>query len=189
MLEIFAHSSAKRLLLLSLMPNQSTCAEIGVWKGHFSEAIVQFIAPQELHLIDPWLFQPNYPERLYGGKIAKSQEDMDKIYFDVSSSFASNENVVIHRKKSQDCVEKFQDRFFDWIYIDGDHSYEGVRADLDLWYTKIKDCGFMTGDDFFWREPSGRETTKEAVTDFLNENQIERMDLIEDQFIFQVRRS
>ena len=35
-------------------------------------------------------------------------------------------------------INKFEDNSIDAIYIDGDHSYEGVKNDLELYYPKVK---------------------------------------------------
>jgi hypothetical protein len=45
--------------LLKLMPKNSICAEIGVWKGEFSKETIRIVRPRMLHLIDPWRYQPD----------------------------------------------------------------------------------------------------------------------------------
>ena len=37
---------------------------------------------------------------------------------------------------------------YDLIFIDGDHSYDGVRNDILSWFPKIKIGGFICGHDF-----------------------------------------
>ena len=65
--------------LLHLMPKGGVCAELGVWKGDFSQRILDVTSPRELHLVDPWQFQPEFPHRWYGGSAASGQIDMDAI--------------------------------------------------------------------------------------------------------------
>jgi len=36
----------------------------------------------------------------------------------------------------------------DWLYIDADHSYDGVRADLHAWVRHVKPGGLILGDDY-----------------------------------------
>ena len=43
---------------------------------------------------------------------------------------------------------KFADSSLDFVYIDGDHTYNGVLADILAWRPKIKPDGVMGGDDF-----------------------------------------
>jgi len=51
----------------------------------------------------------------------------------------------------------------DFVYIDGDHSYENVKLDLNLWYPKLKLYGVLGGDDY--GHISGRGVVK-AVNEF-----------------------
>eukprot|EP00391_Amoebophrya_sp_Ameob2_P003300 CAMPEP_0179000666 /NCGR_PEP_ID=MMETSP0795-20121207/10827_1 /TAXON_ID=88552 /ORGANISM="Amoebophrya sp., Strain Ameob2" /LENGTH=393 /DNA_ID=CAMNT_0020693745 /DNA_START=118 /DNA_END=1299 /DNA_ORIENTATION=+ len=37
---------------------------------------------------------------------------------------------------------------FDLIFIDGDHSYKGVRRDLDAWWPRLSTNGVLSGHDF-----------------------------------------
>ncbi len=36
----------------------------------------------------------------------------------------------------------------DLVYIDGDHSYEGIVTDLQCWYPKVREGGILSGDDY-----------------------------------------
>ena len=38
--------------------------------------------------------------------------------------------------------------YFDWIYIDGNHTYEYVKQDLEGYRPKVKPGGYMAGDDY-----------------------------------------
>lgn len=56
-------------MVLRHVPRESTCAEIGVYKGEFSARILKVARPRRLHLIDPWHFEPSpeYAQSWYGG--------------------------------------------------------------------------------------------------------------------------
>jgi hypothetical protein len=56
--------------------------------------------------------------------------------------------VVIHRDYSDVVAKTFPDQYFDWVYIDANHTYEAVYADLHAYFPKIKDDGFIIGHDF-----------------------------------------
>jgi hypothetical protein len=100
-----------RLKLLRRMPSDSVCAEIGVWKGDFSRDILRVTAPRELHLIDPWAFFPEFPERKFGGRYAQAQADMDRVFEDVRARFARYPNVLLHRATSADALASFPGGF------------------------------------------------------------------------------
>ena len=50
--------------------------------------------------------------------------------------------------RSPDCAEAFESEVFDVIFLDGDHSYEGVKRDLNAWWPKLKSGGLFCGDDY-----------------------------------------
>jgi predicted O-methyltransferase YrrM len=54
----------------------------------------------------------------------------------------------IHRGYSTDILSRFADAYFDWIYIDGNHLFDFVKADLELGYRKVRRGGLITGDDY-----------------------------------------
>jgi predicted O-methyltransferase YrrM len=77
------------------------------------------------------------------------------------------ETVSIHRACSSAVVQHFEDNYFDWIYIDGNHSYEYVKADLESFLPKIKSGGYLTGDDYLWA-PEEQLPVKRAVAEFVD---------------------
>ena len=115
--------------------------EVGTWKGNFAARILVTAKPRTLHLVDPWRFRPedDYSSALYGGQATGGQADVESIYQDVLTRFSkeiSDGIVVIHRMTSGEAVGLFDDDSLDWVYIDGDHHYDAVKADLQLWYPR-----------------------------------------------------
>ena len=49
---------------------------------------------------------------------------------------------------SAEAANLFEDESLDYVYIDGDHSYEGAKKDLIAWYPKVKKGGFFGGHDY-----------------------------------------
>lgn len=139
--------------LLAQMPKGGIAAEIGVWEGNFSEKILAITEPRELHLIDPWLYQPEFVNTGFGRK--KNETRMDEMFQEVSARFASNPAVKIHRAMSKAAMETLPDAYLDWIYIDGNHNDPFVGEDLDLSTRKVKPGGIIAGDDFNWQSAIG----------------------------------
>jgi Methyltransferase domain len=173
--------------LLAKMPRRSICAEIGVHKGDFSEDILSSIKPVRLHLIDPWEFVkgPEYKEAWYGGKTSEGQATMDERFQSVKRRFRkeiSVGQVVLHRGCSSKVADEFIDGYFDWIYIDGNHLYEYVKQDLELYYPKVKGGGYLAGDDYgvkgWWSNG-----VQEAADDFVRQRPGLPLEVIGNQFI------
>jgi len=170
---------------LTELPRHSEGAEIGVWRGGFTQLIYSIVQPKVLHLVDPWLFQPEFPQRMYGGKIARSQEDMDTIFAQVQTRFATQQ-PVIHRKFSSDALADFEDESLDWVYIDGNHYYEYVKADLEGYWHKLVPGGLLTGDDFMWGAEHGLPVQR-AVREFLDQNTVDLVSAEKTRFILRKR--
>ncbi len=183
----FGGAPSARDQLLASLPSDSVGAEIGVWKGRFSLMVTEKLQPKSFHLIDPWAFQPDFSERMYGGRVARNQADMDAIFEGVQQLFDGVGNVHFHRDFSSEAVKAFDDGYFDWVYIDGNHHYDYVMEDLRLYFPKIKPGGYIAGDDYTWapRETPGDLQVKRAVADFLTEKDgaVKMVNVWDDQFL------
>jgi hypothetical protein len=171
-----------RDFLLRMMPRDSVCAEIGVWQGHFSARILEIVRPRALHLIDPWRFQPAFPHTWYGGLKAAEQDDMDRLYEGVVRALGADRRVTIHREFSERAAPDFPDAFFDWIYVDGNHHYESVKRDLELYEPKVRTGGFICGDDYLWGPEAGYPVRR-AVDELSRRDGIRLVAVKRDNFI------
>ncbi|WP_299526761.1 class I SAM-dependent methyltransferase [Winogradskyella sp.] len=139
-----------RNFLLDKMPKYSICAEIGSWLGDFSRRIMDRTAPKKLYLIDPYLYISEYQKAWYGGMIG-SQKKMDEVYNYIVDKFKkeiNNKQLEIKRNFSSEALSTFPNDSLDWVYIDGNHTYDYVKKDLNISWNKVKIGGFITGDDY-----------------------------------------
>jgi len=162
-------------------------AEIGVYAGDFSEEILHIVKPAKLGLIDPWIHETSeqYKHAWYGGRAQGGQEEMDALHKVVLTRFRRQiraGQVSVHRGYSSEVCKEFPDGYFDWVYIDGNHFYEFVKSDLELYYTKVKRGGYITGDDYKigdWWEGG----VKAAVDEFVESKPVELVEIRNGQFI------
>ena len=166
---------------LTKIKKDSVCAEVGVWEGDFSSEILSK-NPRELHLIDPWIHQ-EFP----WVKLAKGHKKTEQVFQGVLKKFQNNTRVKIHRKNSTDA--NFPYGYFDWVYIDADHSYDSVIKDLSHFVKFIKPGGYLCGDDYGWNDavngcPRG---PKEAVDEFVERFGL-GLEVSSNQFIIKVKR-
>jgi len=150
-----------KTFLVKMLPKHSIGAEIGVWTGKFTRQVLDIVKPSQYHLIDPWAFMPKYPRRWYGGSRAKSQPDMDKIFKEVKKEFGPLPCTCLHRTTAMVAAKDFPDEYFDWVYIDGDHSYKEVKQDIKNYQPLVKPGGLLCGDD--WQLPSVRKAVGELL--------------------------
>ncbi|MDQ3859189.1 MAG: class I SAM-dependent methyltransferase [Actinomycetota bacterium] len=184
---------APRVRLLERVPKGSVCAEIGVWKGDFSERILEIVRPARLHLIDPWqaVSGEDYEGARYGRELADGQAEMDAIYASVLERFERERRagvVAVHRLPSAEAVRRFRDEELDFVYIDGNHRYEFVKADLEAYASKVRPGGFLAGDDYgvagWWEDGVTR-----AVDEFIAAGAASVVALEDRQFVLRLPTS
>lgn len=54
----------------------------------------------------------------------------------------------VHQMASVDAAKLYADRSLDFVFIDADHSYESIMADIAAWHRKVKGGGVIGGHDF-----------------------------------------
>jgi SAM-dependent methyltransferase len=174
--------------ILYLVDKGTVGAEIGVWKANTSANFVKR-GVKELHLVDAWSVEvykegvgqtgewgsyQKYLERYKQVTGGTTEEHFkayyDKTYNEVVKRFKQMEHVHVHRMSSNDWFAKQEDNYFDWVYLDGDHSYEGVLRDLQSSHRVVKDGGVILGDDYAWPfQKHGKPGVTAAVDQFIKE--------------------
>lgn len=144
-----------RSMLLDLLPKNAVAAELGVDFGGFSELILKQCQPKKLHLIDFW---------------GSSRYNVDKKnhVFEKFDKQRSEGQIEINLGLSTVVVDQFEDSYFDWIYIDTDHTYQTTKDELERYAPKIKPGGIMAGHDYISVNPNSwaRNGVVEAVHEF-----------------------
>ena len=102
------------------------------------------------------------------------QEELDKQYLDFKKGIGNKPFVKIYREYSHNAVKRFPDNYFDFIYIDADHTYQSCLQDIKGWYSKVKKGGVLAGDDY--REAKVKTGVRfgviRAVETFIKENNL-----------------
>jgi hypothetical protein len=135
--------------LLKFLPPGGCVAEIGVFRGDFSEAILAAAKPSRLHLIDPWSHQTGADYQLDDSNLSDAGhvENLRHVQQRFAEQIATGQ-VVLHRDRSENVAAEFTDASLDWIYVDGRHTFDAVFQDLELYRAKVKPGGFILGHDF-----------------------------------------
>jgi len=118
-----------RLALLDRVKKGGVIAEVGVDRGDFSLELLNRCEPVKLHLFDidiDRLVNPTILEELAG----------------------ESKRVETHVGDSGLNISRMPDNYFDVIYIDGDHRYEGVIRDIEASAPKLKTDGVFIFNDY-----------------------------------------
>ncbi len=185
-----------RYTLLKSLPQHSAGAEIGVWKGEFSQLLTEVVRPRELYLVDPWLMPSDDRQVLQRDKIGVSlnihgapvqgQSDLDDIYQYVQDRFQTSPVVHIIKSTSEGAAEHVANNSLDWVYLDGSHYYHDVKRDLELWTPKLRSTGILCGDDYYWRDPEGEYSVRRAVTEYIGRNSLSDWRVFRSQYFIRI---
>lgn len=148
------HYFEKYLRHLAGLPNLRFC-QIGVYMGDMTIWLLDNILTHEssgLDDVDAWIegygvWTPEGVEAVYRERMAARDEPCGKVvaYGDCSANFFSENHSA-----------------YDFIYVDADHTSEGVLMDAcDAW-RHLKPHGIMAFDD------TDREDTQRGVNSFLS---------------------
>lgn len=122
--------------------------EVGVYKGQYSAAIVKALTPKKFYGVDPYILFEDYTNPPTDSAYAQ-QANLDNLCVSVQNKFKtfSSESVLI-KDTGVNAATQFEDGSLDFVYIDGDHTYEFVSGDIKAWWPKIKSGGIISGHDY-----------------------------------------
>lgn len=125
-------------------------AEIGVFAADLSRIL---LSRNDLSLImvDSWECHDEDGEYAKSDDFhAKLSQEKQNAYYELSKNRVSTfgDRATIYRKRSVDAAQMVQDGSLDFVFIDADHTYEGVKSDLNSWFKKLKKGGILSGHDF-----------------------------------------
>lgn len=132
--------------------------EIGILQANDTKVILDKLPIKKLYLIDPylnsgkdgseWKFDSSQRKRIAQKRLKKYKSKIQWFYdfsYNVSDSIPND---------------------LDFVYIDGDHRYESVKKDIELYYPKIKKGGVLAGHDYNYYDVS------RAVIEFANKSNL-----------------
>lgn len=166
--KIFTHTTNEEKYKLFELASQKkgVFVEIGSYVGasscYIAEGILSGGKKSKLYCVDTW------------ENDAMSEGNKDTFEEFINNTREYNDIIYPLRGCSKRVSQIF-DKEIDFIFIDGDHSYEGVLADVEAWFPKLKSGGLVVFHDYGWAEG-----VKKVVDDFvrpliLNEGQLPNM--------------
>lgn len=119
--------------------------EVGVAEGNFSEDILNWpVVFPVVYLVDRWA------ETL----TVRGDSAMPQMWHDTNRARVMErtkrfgERAVLIQRNSAAASSMFNPDELSLVYVDADHSYEGVRSDIIAWQDKVKIGGVMAFHDY-----------------------------------------
>ena len=148
-------------------------AEIGVAEGYYSMEICAQNPVVRLYCVDLW------DTYFRGTAKLKNKEMQDEAYAEAKDNLAPYYATLI-RKPSEMAQLDFDDNSLDFVYIDGDHSFDYVMLDLIYWNRKVRPGGIISGHDAYRFRGAG---VVDAVSTFVHCHRIPEYYLCDEREI------
>jgi len=142
--------------------------EVGVFDGSHCWGLLQNLDIKKLYMIDPYI---PYAQHIKDVGLKRSKWLLARAK---KRSRTWGEEKFPGKceylySKSLDVVGWFQDETLDFVYLDGDHTYENVSKEIPAWGVKLKPSGLMGGHDYSKR----RTDVPRAVDEYCRKHGIE----------------
>lgn len=118
-------------------------AEIGVYRGEYSEVLLNKNPHLKLYLIDPWMGW------------AHANEGVQRKNFRLARQRLVDRNVEYIVKPSLIAADDIPDGSLDFVYIDAAHDFDNVMLDLIMWGKKVRKGGIISGHDYYYHYTVG----------------------------------
>jgi len=125
--------------------------EVGAWAGRstafLGRAVKESGKKLRVLVVDTFQGSPNEQEmvsavKLLGGSI--------RGLFETNMRLAGISEVLeIRQARSVDAAGSLPDRSCSFVFIDADHRYQAVRADIRAWRKKVRPGGMLAGHDCY----------------------------------------
>jgi len=121
--------------MVNIFPDGSKFAEIGLLEGRSLIYLINEIAKsgKDIKIIGVDYFQ-------------KQSEGLLEVFWGNTQDLHDKFELMVG--KSAEIAEKIKDGILDFVFIDADHRYEFVKADILAWLPKIKNGGIIAGHDY-----------------------------------------
>ena len=129
--------------------------EVGSWKGKSAAFMAVEIINSGKNIkfdcVDTWEGSDNESSHLV------DEDVMAGTLYDafINAMKPVEEHYTPIRAASVEAANLYEDGSLDFVFIDADHSYESVKADIAAWAPKVRQGGLIAGHDFNPANPTG----------------------------------
>lgn len=119
--------------------------EIGVQRARFAVKILKSWRSCEKYiLVDLWAHQENYADDSNVDQALQNEAKQAAL----SNVEPWKDKIEVCHNYSETCAARYRDSSLDYAYIDARHDFNGVLADLNAWYPKVRFGGILAGHDY-----------------------------------------
>ena len=137
--------------------------EIGVQYGINAHRLLSNCDIKKLYLVDHYGIYPSARHPEVSAVTEEEAKEIEEYAHELLHKF--DDRIEWVKLLSSDAACLFDNDSLDFVYIDGDHRYETVKKDIDLYYPKVKSGGLFAGHDFKSMEPGVVNAVKEKFSE------------------------
>lgn len=139
--------------VLDELPKGLVWGEVGVAFGDYSQSVLARAKPGVFHAID--LFDLEKHEVIFGLKSAEVFEGKthEGFFRDRFAKDIVDGTMKIDKGLSTEVLSRFDDEYFDVLYVDAAHDYTNVKKDLNVAKHKVKRDGLLMMNDYVMSNP------------------------------------
>lgn len=120
--------------LIAQLPHGVRMAEIGCYAGESTALFLESGKVAHLTAVDKW-----------------DAPDVEARFDESVGPWIASGAALKVKARSVAAAKHVADGSLDFVYIDADHRYASVRADIAAWLPKIRAGGIMAGHDYAYR--------------------------------------
>jgi len=111
--------------------------EIGTAQGNNALNMLKKLPIKKLYLVDPYIPYVENGKLINAESFEKTKERLSKF----------KEKIKFILKNSIEASKEIPNGL-DFVYIDGNHQYDFVKKDIEMYFAKLKKGGILSGHDF-----------------------------------------
>jgi len=150
--------------------NGSHFVEVGAFYGkstaYMAVEIINSGKNIKFDVVDTWRGSPEHQVGAWDYQEAMVNDTAFDIFKNNLKPAEGSYNPI--KMSSLEAANLYPDNSLDMVFIDADHSYEAVKADINAWYPKVKVGGYLCGHDFILGNPE--DTVNKAVTEIFGDD-------------------
>lgn len=149
-------------------PQGGTVIEVGALRGEMARAALSERPDLRWIMIDNWLPGEEQPEGYRATGDSLAQRSGAAVMNHAAQAFAVGAacRASVLFMGSVEAAHMLGDGVADLVFIDADHSYEGVMADVLAWRHKVRRGGWIGGHDFEAPEAHLQGVTRAVIEVF-----------------------
>ena len=142
--------------------NIKNILEIGSYEGRSAIFFLKNFSDSNITCVDTWAGSD---------ELSIANFELIEKNFDLNTSFYQSNNILMKYKMTSNKFFRENYKYFDLIYVDGDHSSDQVKIDLINSWNVLKNGGFLVLDDYmWWYYKDLKKNPSTPINDFIKAN-------------------